>query len=214
MTVKLILIRHGNNFDKGDVVLRVGKDTDLPLSNSGKEQAVLLGKYFKLKNINPDVVFTSNLKRTIQTAEIALKEAGIERPLNKLEIFDEIDYGPDEGKPETEVVARIGQEALDKWAESAIVPDGWIVNPQKIIQSWKDFGKILEEKYDGKTVIVVSSNGVMRFVPHMTGDFENFAKNNKIKVKTGAVCYLHKDKTDANWTIDGWNERPKDFVSL
>ena len=51
---------------------------------------------------------------------------------------DEIDYGPDEGKPETEVINRLGKEVLAQWETRAIVPDGWLVNPQEIINSWKN----------------------------------------------------------------------------
>ena len=47
-------------------------------------------------------------------------------------------YGPDEGKPETEVVARIGQKALDEWERAAIVPDGWLVCVDDIISSFVD----------------------------------------------------------------------------
>ncbi|HAO37083.1 MAG TPA: histidine phosphatase family protein, partial [Hyphomonas sp.] len=36
---RLIIVRHGNTFDKGDTVTRVGGRTDLPLSASGLAQA-------------------------------------------------------------------------------------------------------------------------------------------------------------------------------
>ena len=86
MTTKLIIARHGNTFDKGDVCVRCGLHTDLPLSVSGNAQAVLMGKFFKLKNINPDVVFTSNflehlpskshIEKTIIQAKRCLKPGG------------------------------------------------------------------------------------------------------------------------------------------
>ena len=39
----IYIVRHGNTFDKGDVVTRVGARTDLPLSRSGFAQAEALG---------------------------------------------------------------------------------------------------------------------------------------------------------------------------
>ncbi|MEL6754250.1 MAG: histidine phosphatase family protein, partial [Pseudomonadota bacterium] len=42
----LYIVRHGNTFDTGDTVLRVGGRTDLPLSTSGEMQATALGIHF------------------------------------------------------------------------------------------------------------------------------------------------------------------------
>jgi len=214
MTTNLIIIRHGNTFDKGDVCTRVGKNTDMALSNSGKDQGILLGKFFQLKNIKPDVVFTSNLQRTYQTAEIALKEAGLNSEFTKLEIFDEVDYGPDENKTEEDVIARIGEQAIEDWNKSGITPPGWKFDSEKTIQDWKDFAAKVEKEYKDKTVVVVTSNGVARFTPHLTGDFNGFIENNKIKISTAACCFFHKEETDKNWTISEWNAKPKDHVTL
>ena len=46
MVRKVYIVRHGNTFDKGDVVTRVGARTDLPLSSSGQTQAEQLAAYF------------------------------------------------------------------------------------------------------------------------------------------------------------------------
>ena len=43
---RLFVVRHGNTFDTGDVVTRVGGRTDLPLSKSGKAQAEKLAAHF------------------------------------------------------------------------------------------------------------------------------------------------------------------------
>lgn len=212
MVTKLIIARHGNTFDKGDVVLRVGVGTDLPLSSSGREQGVLMGKYFLKENLRPDVVFSSELKRTKETAEIALETAGLPKKVEPLAIFNEIDYGPDEGKPEEEVVARVGEEALTLWDEKGIVPDGWRFDPEACIRMWRDFAAEIEKKYKGRTVLVVTSNGVARFCPYLTGDFEKFSRENKIKISTGALCFLSKEDGEANWVVDAWNVRPRDFV--
>lgn len=210
MVTKLIIIRHGNTFDKGDICTRVGARTDLPLSNSGKEQAVRLGKYFKQKNIEPDVVFTSELKRTYQTAEIALNEAGHKVEIKQLPIFNEIDYGPDENKTEEEVIARIGQNILDLWDNFAIVPKDWIFDADECVNNWKDFANEIENKYKNKTIMVVTSNGIVRFSPYLTENFGKFAKDFKIKVSTGALCIFEKKYNREYWEIKEWNLKPKD----
>ncbi|MCK5285433.1 MAG: histidine phosphatase family protein, partial [Alphaproteobacteria bacterium] len=94
----LIIVRHGNTFSPEDTPTRVGAHTDLPLVKKGEEQARAVGKYLSENRMIPDVVYTSNLQRTIQTAKIAIKESGITNPVYQLNIFNEIDYGEDENK--------------------------------------------------------------------------------------------------------------------
>src|SRR5690348_5084015 len=107
----LLIARHGNNFDPGQISVRVGKRTDLPLSSSGQQQAKNMGHYLRRYKINPSAAFTSHLKRSQQTMEIALATAQITLTPIIRDMFDEIDYGPDEGKTYEEVVARIGAKS-------------------------------------------------------------------------------------------------------
>ncbi|HBU32950.1 MAG TPA: histidine phosphatase family protein, partial [Hyphomonas sp.] len=63
---RLIIVRHGNTFDKGDTVTRVGGRTDLPLSASGLAQADALANHFA--DTRFVAAFCSPLMRTRQTA--------------------------------------------------------------------------------------------------------------------------------------------------
>jgi 2,3-bisphosphoglycerate-dependent phosphoglycerate mutase len=202
---RLIIARHGNTFGPGDTPTRVGARTDLPLVESGIKQARHIGAYFKHHQIIPDVVYTSELKRARQTAE----HTGLTTPITQLACFNEIDYGPDENKPEPDVIARVGTEALDAWNQDAVVPPGWLVDPQAIIQSWLDFGAMLRTQHTGQTVFVVTSNGIARFAPCLTGDFKSFCEAYSIKLKTGALAsFSHINNT---WTVDDWNINPQCF---
>lgn len=160
---RIVICRHGNTFDKGDVVTRVGARTDLPLSISGIDQARGLAKQF-----NPDssefefkLAFCSPLLRTYQTADFILTSGHNVKSLDILSFLTEIDYGADENKPEEEVVARLGCGAIELWDEKAIPPKGWDVNPEALIQSWKAFFS----KYENHEcdILVVTSNGIARF---------------------------------------------------
>jgi 2,3-bisphosphoglycerate-dependent phosphoglycerate mutase len=203
----LLIARHGNTFDKGDTLLRVGKRTDLPLSTSGEIQARTLGDYLIADYQNIDAVYCSNLSRTQQTAQLALEKFKQAPQLHISDFLDEIDYGPDEGKPEADVVIRIGEDALKQWEEKAIAPEGWIVSPQKIINDWKSFADSLIKQYpQPKTVVVVTSNGIARFSPHIADDFETFAQQNKIKMATGAISQFSFE--DGIWQINYWNKKP------
>ncbi len=203
----LIIARHGNTFGPGDTPTRVGAHTDLPLVEKGEEQARAIGRYLSAHKMIPDVVYSSNLQRTYQTAKIAIKESGVTNPVFQLDIFNEIDYGPDENQTEDKVIARIGEDALKDWDEQGIVPDGWKVDPVDIIQNWLSFADQICAHDDNETVLVVTSNGIARFAPHITGNFHAFSEAHNIKLSTGALAILKHDRIDG-WTVTDWNVKP------
>lgn len=207
---RLLIVRHGNTFGPGDVLTRLGS-TDLPLAESGLAQGRMLGRYLKLVKIVPDAIFTSQLKRTMQTAEQAQAEMGTTLPLSPLAIFNEIDYGPDENKPEAQVAARLGEAALKLWDAEGVVPNGWNVDPAMIIANWKSFAADTLRDHAGKTAMVVTSNGIARFAPHLTGDFAVFRVAYSIKISTGALCLF--ENTGKGWTCVAWNLQPKDMLA-
>ena len=199
MTTRFIIARHGNTFNKGETPTRVGARTDLPLVQSGLEQGQRLGKYLRDNNLWPDDVYAAPLKRTMQTAAAA----GLEN-VKPYEGFKEIDYGPDENKPEDVVIARIGQAAIDAWNADGAVPNGWQVDVPAVIKTWVDFADSL--KGSNKTTLVVSSNGIIRFAPYITGDFAAFAKDHEIKVGTGCLCVF--EEQNDQWVCTAWNVKP------
>jgi|AntRauTorckE6833_2_1112554.scaffolds.fasta_scaffold27551_2 probable phosphoglycerate mutase len=209
---RLIIARHGNTFGPGDTPLRVGARTDLDLVASGIEQAFQLGTLLKMKNLRPTRIIAGPLKRTLNMAEIAARMLG-DTPVT-VEVDErlrEVDYGPDEGQPEDKVIARIGAEAIKNWDEHAIVPEGWQTDPEKLKHEWQDLADQILAKNPGETVLIVTSNGIARFAPYLTGDFEAFKKEFPLKLSTGAIGILeHRDK---RWQVLGWNVKPKDHLS-
>ncbi|MCB9988700.1 MAG: histidine phosphatase family protein [Rhodospirillales bacterium] len=206
MSTTLIIARHGNTFGPGDTPTRVGGRTDLQLVEKGREQAQAIGTYLNKNRLIPDVIYAAPLKRTMETAALAVKTSGVTNPVYQLDIFKEIDYGPDENKTEDDVIARIGEQAIKDWDEQAIVPDGWQVDPDEIIQNWINFAAHITEHDDNETILVVTSNGIARFAPHITGDFEGFARDHKIKISTGGLCIFEHD--GSQWTVKDWNIKP------
>ncbi|STY31608.1 phosphoglycerate mutase [Legionella wadsworthii] len=207
MNTRLIIARHGNTFSPGDIVRRVGT-TDLPLVKSGLEQGRMLGSYLKTNHLIPDVIITSKLQRAIQTAEQAQTVMGTHLAIESLAIFNEIDYGPDENQPEEEVVARIGIDAIRAWEKQAIVPEGWKVEPDTLINNWLEFSNHLRKEYSRKTCLVVTSNGIARFAPYLTGDFESFSAQHGIKMSTGALSVFENKERAIRWDCLAWNVKP------
>ncbi len=212
---KLIIARHGNTFNPDDTPTRVGVRTDIPLVEKGRKQAKAIGRYLKDNDLIPNVAYSATLKRTKETAELALKEADISLPVYGLDIFNEIDYGDDENKTEAEVIARIGKKAIEQWDKNAIVPDGWKVDPDNIIKSWVDFAHQITKTHDiitnnvmdiDETILVVTSNGIARFAPYITEDFDLFVKQHTIKLKTGALGIL--EFSQGKWRVTDWNIVP------
>lgn len=195
--INLLIARHGNTFDPGDIVRRVGRGTDIPLSNSGRLQAQWLGEYLREHHPTIASVYSSTLQRTYTTAEIALKTMGSPLPIKQTNIFDEIDYGPDEGKPETEVIERLGKEAIENWEQHNTVPEGWNVDPEEIKNVWRQFVNDRERDSPNQTILVVTSNGTARFAPE-----------HAVKLKTGAISLLTIEQ--GKWHCVYTNRRPVD----
>ncbi len=208
MTKTTILIaRHGNTFGPNDTPTRVGGRTDLPLVESGLEQGLKLGAYLKQHNLAPVKIFTSHLKRTQQTAEKIVEALGQNVPMEQSALFNEIDYGPDENLTEDKVIARIGEQAIKDWDQKCIVPPGWKVDPVALAIGWQEFAAKALTEHKGQIVLVVTSNGIARFAPVLTGDMEKFNREYKPKISTGALCHFEMGD-GPHWDVLGWNVRP------
>ena len=107
MTTRIIIARHGNTFAKDETPRRVGGRTDLDLVE--EERGRNVGRYLKAKGLIPALVFAAPLKRTVNTAKLAIEEMGGGMPLEIDDSFREVDYGPDENKTDDEVMLRLGQ---------------------------------------------------------------------------------------------------------
>ena len=196
---RIFIMRHGNTFDKGDVMLRVGRGSDLPLSQSGRQQASELGAHFKQLDISPELILVSPLQRTQQTAD-GLLAAQPKLPAWQIDArLNELDYGPDEGKPEDQVVARVGEAALSAWDERAEVPDGWPINPGALVMDWQLLLEDLRSE-TAETIAIITSNGTARFLlPLCEGQ-----RPEAIKLKTAAYGELSLPQ-DGRPQLISWN---------
>lgn len=202
---RLLIIRHGNTFTADEVARRVGVRTDIPLVQSGIEQARALGVYLKREDLIPDAVYASALIRAQETATVMVHEAGCDLPVRTDESFNEIDHGPDENTTDAEIIERIGQHALDQWNEFGVVPDGWNVDPRAIQKSWVNFADECLEKRAGQLTCVVSSGGIIRFAPILLPD-AHLPDGIQPKVKTASMGLF--EHNGQSWQCVFWNKRP------
>ncbi len=200
MTARIWIVRHGNTFDKGDIVTRVGGRTDLDLSTSGQAQAKALATLFSSRVACFESARTSPLKRTTQTAEAILAAQSQPPSLEASEFLREIDYGPDENRPEAEVIARIGEAALAAWEQNAEPPPGWQVKPAVLKAVWQDELSSMRDKPGDH--LVVTSNGIARFALYAIGA----AGEAGLKLPTGGFGLIELDKSADRLVL--WGERP------
>lgn len=197
----LYVVRHGNTFDAGDVVTRVGGRTDLPLSASGRVQAAALAAHFEGTRFA--AALASPLERTRATARAILSRRTDSPALLIRSFLREIDYGTDENQPEEAVIARLGAAALKTWDEDGTPPEGWIVDPAAIRSGWSALLLEIAGLRADANVLVVTSNGTARFLPDVVDEAPAGLDR---KLKTGAWGEVWVGGKSS--LIKDWNLRP------
>jgi len=218
---KLIIARHGNNFGPNDTPTRIGARTNLSLVE--KEKSINIAKYLMSKGLYPNKVYSSPLKRTMETAQIIKHEMGLNIDIVESPEFKEIDYGPDENEIDDYVFLRLGERyarahstyekddyilrqygklIIKLWDEKGIVPYDWKVDVPSIKRSWKNLVSSLD---DNDIALVVTSSGIIRFAPCILSEsFESFCNRNSIKVSTGGIC-IFESADNIKWNLLAWN---------
>ena len=197
MTRHIFIIRHGNTFESSAVARRIGAATDIPLVESGRAQADRLGEWFAAQQMPVRRIHSSPLLRARETAARIARAIG-HAPDGPLPWLNEIDHGPDEDRPEAQVLARIGAQALADWDERGIAPDGWIVDAPARIAAWKKWLALEGEGAD----LLVTSNGAARFALLAAG-----LASASLKLRTGAFAELAVEE-EGKARLIRWDERP------
>jgi probable phosphoglycerate mutase len=196
------IVRHGNTFDAGEQARRIGARTDLPLVASGLEQARALGRSFAEQGLIFDRALAAPLRRTRATIDSILAGQPQTPAVESVDWLTEIDHGPDERQIESDVVARIGHDALVAWDKEARVPDGWIVNSDRRIAGWQDLWKTGRGH-----VLIVTSNGAARFAllsdERLRGQASALPS---LKLRTGAYGSIAREQSDLR--LIAWDRRP------
>jgi 2,3-bisphosphoglycerate-dependent phosphoglycerate mutase len=121
MTYTLILLRHGHSEWNAKNLFTGWVDVDL--NDQGREEARRGGELLAEKGLLPDILYTSRLKRAINTANIALDEADrgwidVKRSWR----LNERHYGALQGKDKAQTLAEFGEEQFMEWRRSYDVP--------------------------------------------------------------------------------------------
>jgi 2,3-bisphosphoglycerate-dependent phosphoglycerate mutase len=117
----LILLRHGNSVWNQENLFTGWVDVDL--SDLGRKEANRAGELLSASGLKPDLLYTSRLKRAINTANIAL--AAAERSWIDVKRdwrLNERHYGALQGKDKAQTLAEYGPEQFQIWRRSFDVP--------------------------------------------------------------------------------------------
>jgi len=117
----LILLRHGNSVWNQQNLFTGWVDVDL--SDLGRQEAARAGELLLSSGLKPDLLYTSRLKRAINTANIALAAADrswidVKRDWR----LNERHYGALQGKDKAQTLAEYGPEQFQTWRRSFDVP--------------------------------------------------------------------------------------------
>ena len=118
----LVLVRHGQSI--WNLENRFTGETDIPLTEKGREEAKAAGR--KLKGLPIAQGFTSLLQRAIDTMTLILQETGhTDLPVTRDKALNERNYGQLQGLNKAEVARQYGDEQVAVWRRSfSVRPPG------------------------------------------------------------------------------------------
>ena len=169
----------------------------MDLSDQGRQEAKRAGQLLAESGLKPDLLYTSKLKRAINTANIALAEAerswiDVKRDWR----LNERHYGDLQGKDKAETLAQYGPEQFQIWRRSFDVPPPPISDESEYSQAnderYAELGtnipkteclkdvlirmmplwdkEISKDLLSGKTVLVTAhGNSLRALVKHLDG---------------------------------------------
>ena len=214
----LILLRHGNSVWNQENLFTGWVDVDL--SDQGRAEAKRAGELLAESGIKPDLLYTSRLKRAINTAHIALNAAerswiDVKRDWR----LNERHYGALQGKDKAQTLAEYGPEQFQIWRRSFDVPPPPIDDNDQYSQArdprYKDLGadmprteclkdvvnrmlpylnnEISADLREGKTVLVAAhGNSIRAIVKHIACiSDEEIAE---VNIPTGIPLYYKLDE--------------------
>ncbi len=212
--MQILLARHGNTFAPGDKAVWVGRETDLPLVEKGVEQAHAAAAALKARRLFPTRVFCGTLRRTRRFAEIIIEDLGTGLAPMVDPRLDEIDYGRWAGKTAREIAEDFGQEELlRRWNEADVWPvgAGWGSGEAEILGAVKGFLEDIRTRYGAHDrLLVVSSSGILRFMPRLLGLVPAGEPERSFHMKTGHVGVIAY--REGTFELKCWDVSPGDIA--
>jgi len=151
-------VRHGETIWNRE--RRYQGQSDIPLTGEGRTQARILSE--RLKNEKIDVIYASDLSRTIETAEIIAKYHGLK--VLTAPLMRELSFGIWEGMTYDEIIQKWPQEYKEWQADpyNKKPPEGETLS--ELCQRASKFLMETAKKHPESRILVVSHAGPIRAV--------------------------------------------------
>jgi len=118
---KLILVRHGQSIWNVENLFTGWHDVDL--SDAGRDEAVLAGRELLREKLEPQIAFTSVLKRAIRTLWLMLDTMDrMWLPVERSWRLNERHYGALQGLNKAQTVEKHGEAQVKIWRRSYDIP--------------------------------------------------------------------------------------------
>jgi 2,3-bisphosphoglycerate-dependent phosphoglycerate mutase len=116
MSGALILVRHGESeFNAKNLFTGL---RDVGLTSKGEAEAERLGLLLAEDRLPPDIIYTSSLRRTVQSGLLIKASAGGSADLISSAALNERDYGDLTGLNKDEAQKRWGNDQVRRWRRS------------------------------------------------------------------------------------------------
>lgn len=208
--MEILFARHGNTFNPGDKVVWVGRETDLPLVEKGLAQAAAVAEALRRTELSPDVIYAASLRRTMRFAEIIAQSLELAPPVIDSRL-DELGYGRWAGRTNDEIVRDdpAAKAAMEAWNASDIWPEsgGWVSRQADVQDAVRSFAVERLGSGGPRRPLVVSSNGVLRFLPRVL--LAAPAQRDSFKMRTGHLGIVECENGEAG--LRCWDVAPADL---
>ena len=172
-TLKLYIVRHGET--EWNVIKRFQGQLNTPLTEKGMEKLRKTGK--KLENVLFDEVYTSELGRTVASAEIILNEnrgyKNKKRELKKLAELNEVYFGVWQGLTYEEVFLKYPEEGNNYFynVKNYNAENVEAENLKDALERFlKGINKILDSHESGNILIVTHGTVFEMFMNYVAND--------------------------------------------
>jgi len=157
--VNIFIARHGQTDYNRDRILQ-GRGVDAPLNDVGRQQAQLLASYLCAKNY--DALYTSTMKRAIQTSQIIADAC--ELPFVTYEELSEMDYGKYEGKQYSNVAHEL-DEVKESWdrGETDLQIEGG-ESPEDVLKRAKPTFLNIINNHPGENILMILHGRLIRIL--------------------------------------------------
>jgi 2,3-bisphosphoglycerate-dependent phosphoglycerate mutase len=156
----LVLLRHGQSVWNAENLFTGW--VDVPLSETGEQEARRGGELMREAGLLPDVVHTSLLRRAISTANLALDAADRHWiPVRRDWRLNERHYGALQGKDKKQTLDEFGEEQFMRWRRS-------YDEPPPAIEKGSEFDQSGDPRYADIEVPATEclADVVARFLPY------------------------------------------------